>query len=124
MFAVFVTKDHAVLFYNYINRQHSNKFPVEPGKDGKLPFLDTLVCNKPNLVICIYRKPTYTGLLTNFFSFTPSKYKIGLFKICWMGVTKSATHGKVLITIWKIWQKFLTRTSFQLNLLVRSQNSI
>ena len=31
------------------------------------------MCNKPNLVISVYRKPAYTGLLTNFFSFTPSK---------------------------------------------------
>ena len=43
-------------------------------------FLDVLVCNKPNLVTSVYRKPTYTGLLTNFFSFTPSKYKNGLIK--------------------------------------------
>ena len=46
----------------------------------KIPFLDVLVCNKPNLVTSVYRKPTYTGLLTNFFSFTPSKYKNGLIK--------------------------------------------
>ena len=38
------------------------------------------MCNKPNLVTSVYRKPTYTGLLTNFFSFTPSKYKNGLIK--------------------------------------------
>ena len=45
-----------------------------------LPFLDLLVCSKPNLVTSVYRKPTYTGILTNFFSFTSYKYKIGLVK--------------------------------------------
>ena len=53
---------------------------METEKNGKLPFLDVLVCSKPNPVISVYRKPTYTGLLTNFFSFTPSKYKNGLIK--------------------------------------------
>ena len=38
------------------------------------------MCNKPNLVTSAYRKPTYTGLLTNFFSFTPPIYKNGLIK--------------------------------------------
>ena len=81
IFAVFETKDHALSFYNYISRQHSKiKFTMETEKNGKLPFLDVLVCNKPNLITSVYRKPTYTGLLTNFFSFTPSKYKNGLIK--------------------------------------------
>ena len=38
------------------------------------------MCSKPNLVTSVYRKPTYAGLLTNFFSFTASKYKDGLIK--------------------------------------------
>ena len=39
IFAVFETKDHAVSFYNYINRQHRNiKFTMETEKNGKLPF--------------------------------------------------------------------------------------
>ena len=82
IFAVFETKDHAASFYNYTNRQHRNiKFTMDNEKNpDKIPFLDVLVCNKPNLVTSVYRKPTYTGLLTNFFSFTPSKYKNGLIK--------------------------------------------
>ena len=53
---------------------------METEKNGKLPFLDVLVCNKRNLVTSVYRKPTYTGLLTIFCSFTPSKYENGLIK--------------------------------------------
>ena len=53
---------------------------METEKNGKLPFLDVLVRNKPNLLTSVYRKPTCTGLLTIFFSFTPSKYKNGLIK--------------------------------------------
>ena len=68
IFAVLKTKDHAVSFYNYINRQHRNiKFTMGTEKNSKLHFLDVLVCNKPNLVTSVYRKPTYIGLLTTFF---------------------------------------------------------
>ena len=39
IFAVFETKDLAVTFYNYINRQHRNtKFTTETEKNSKLPF--------------------------------------------------------------------------------------
>ena len=38
------------------------------------------MCNKSHLVASVYRKPTYTGLLTNFFGSAPSKYKNGLIK--------------------------------------------
>ena len=38
------------------------------------------MCNIPNLVTSVYRKPRYTGLLTIFFTFTGSKYKNGLIK--------------------------------------------
>ena len=46
------------------------------------------MCNKPNLVTSVYRKPTYTGLLTNFLSFTPSTYKNGLINNTWIGFDK------------------------------------
>ena len=39
IFAVFETKDYAVLLYNYINRKHSNiKFTMETETNDKLPF--------------------------------------------------------------------------------------
>ena len=101
--AVFETKDHAASFYSYINKQHSNiKFTMETEKNGKLPLLDVLVYSKPNLVTSIYRKPTYTGLLTVLHHLS---IKLILLKLCWIGVTKSTSHGKVVITIWKIRQK-------------------
>ena len=47
----------------------------------KLPFLDVLVDNDPNsLLTSVYRKKTYTGLLTYYFSFTSNSYKVGLSK--------------------------------------------
>ena len=46
------------------------------------PFLDVLVnSNDPNsLLTSVYRKKTFTGLLTNYFSFTSYSYKVGLIR--------------------------------------------
>lgn len=47
----------------------------------KLPFLDFLIDdNDPNSSLTAYRKKTFTGLLTNYFSFTLYFYKVGLTK--------------------------------------------
>ena len=47
----------------------------------KLPFLDILLSHKgKNIETSIFRKKTSTGLYTNFNSFTPVSYKIGLVK--------------------------------------------
>ena len=46
--------------------------------DGKLAFLDVFVNNNgcsPNA--SIFRKRTFTGLLTNYLSFTSFNYKVG-----------------------------------------------
>ena len=47
-----------------------------------LAFLDVRIENKipSGLITSVYRKPTFTGLLTNFFSFTPFSYKLGLIR--------------------------------------------
>ena len=48
----------------------------------KLPFLDVLVDkNDPNSFLTrVYRKKTFTGLLTNYFSFTSYSYKVELIR--------------------------------------------
>ena len=48
----------------------------------KIPFLDVLIDNsQPQSPITrVYRKKTFTGLLTNYFSFTPFSYKLGLIR--------------------------------------------
>ena len=52
---------------------------MEKEEDNKLAFLDVLVSNNPpNLQTSVFRKQTFTGLLTNYFSFTSFFYKMGL----------------------------------------------
>ena len=55
---------------------------MEKEAHHKLPFLDVLVNNNdPNsLLTSVYRKKTFTGLLTNYFSFTSYLYKVGLIR--------------------------------------------
>ena len=55
---------------------------MEKKSNQVLPFLDVLL-NIKSLqfpVTTVYRKKTFTGLLTNFLSFTPLWYKMGLVK--------------------------------------------
>ena len=80
IFCVFENEHDALLFLDYINQQHPNiKFTYETEKNGSLPFLDILITkHSDNYTTSIFHKKTYTGLLTNFLSFSPLRYKIGL----------------------------------------------
>ena len=83
IFCIFESEDHVAPFLNYLNDQHADiKFTVEKEVDGKLPFLDILISKYDILCLhtTVYRKSTYTGLLTNFTSFISIGYKIGLIK--------------------------------------------
>ena len=81
IFASFPTKEDSENFLIYLNSRHPNiKFTVEHEENGKLPFLDVCVRNGSELNTSIFHKKTYTGLLTNYFSFTSFSYKLGLIK--------------------------------------------
>ena len=77
-FVIFKEPGHAGLFLEYLNERHQSiKFTMEEENDGKLAFLDLLVKRtENNIEIGIYRKPTFSGLGSSFFSFCPLKYKI------------------------------------------------
>ena len=82
-FALFSTKQDALSFFSYINCQHPNiKFTctMEREENHKLPFLDVLLDNHSNqcIITSVFHKKTYTGPLTNYFSFVPFSYKLGL----------------------------------------------
>ena len=60
---------------------------METEDKDQLPFLNVLLSKQSasdhqgSFINSVYRKNTYTGLLTNNFSFTPFKYKLGLLKL-------------------------------------------
>ena len=83
IFCLFKNEKDALDFFEYINTQHPNiSFTYEKEIDGKLCFLDILIknTNTDKFQTSIYRKKTFTGLLTNFISFVPSVYKFSLVK--------------------------------------------
>jgi len=62
------------MFFEYLNMCHPNiKFTMETEEKGQLSFLDVLLSkqstsdNQCFCVTSVFRKKTYTGLLTNFF---------------------------------------------------------
>lgn len=86
MLIIFFLKLKMILFY-YTIVSKTQSYNVHHGnlKRQRTHFINVLVCNKPDLVTSVYRKPIYTGLLTRFFSFTSSMEKL----------SKSTTHGRV-----------------------------
>ena len=76
-FLLFRSLNHVPLFLKYLNQQHPNiTFTSEVERDGKLPFLDIDISrSQGKFSTSVYRKPTFTGLFTNFHSFIPLTYK-------------------------------------------------
>ena len=79
-FLLFRSSDHVPLFLDYLNQQHANiTFTPEIERDGKRPFLDIDIFRSDRkFATSVYRKPTFTGLFTNFNSFIPFAYKQNL----------------------------------------------
>ncbi len=79
-FLLFRSLDHVHLFLDYLNYQHPNiSFTSEIEHEGKLPFLDIdIFRSNGKFTTSVYRKPTFTGLFTNFQSFIPLTYKRSL----------------------------------------------
>ena len=70
---LFRSLNHVSLFLKYLNQQHpSITFTSEIERDGKLPYLDIDIFRfQGKFSTSVYRKPTFTGLFTNFHSFIP-----------------------------------------------------
>lgn len=71
IFALFNCHYDAIKFYDFINKQHKNiKFTMETEIEKKLSFLDiSSVKSSTSLTTSIFRKKTFTGLLTSFNSY-------------------------------------------------------
>jgi len=81
-FILFKARGHAELFLDYLNSQHPNiKCTMELEVDGSLSFLDCKVCRHNNSFhTSVFRKETFTGLGTSFFSFCTFRFKINSLK--------------------------------------------
>ena len=81
-FCLFHSEADAVQYFHYLNSRHINIwFTMEKESENRLPFLDVLIDNNQVPVLTtVFRKPTFTGLLLNFTSFTSYSYKLGLIR--------------------------------------------
>ena len=78
-FVLFSSSDHVLKFHKYINSRHKNMtFTYEIEENNSLAFLDVLVTREENVCTSLYRKPTFSGLYSNFESSMPISYKKGL----------------------------------------------
>ena len=91
-FLCFYSKRHIEKFRNYLNRQHKNiRFTSETESENSMSFLDIKISRGNNkFKTSVYRKPTFSGVFTNFGSFIPKSNKYNLlftllhraFKLC------------------------------------------
>ena len=79
-FILLWTKGHVEKLKNYLNKQQENiKCASKIEANQSLSFLDMKITSKNNrFVTSVYRKPTFSGVLTNFESFAPNMHKHGL----------------------------------------------
>ena len=79
-FLLFQSKDHVQKFRNYLNKQYKNiTFTSEIEENCSLSFLDIKISRENNIfVTSVYRKPTFSGVFTNFQSFIRDIYNHGL----------------------------------------------
>ena len=91
-FLLFKSDSHFDLFLNYLNSKHPNiAFTCDKEENNVLPFLDIKIKRTENeFITSIYRKPTFTGLLSKYYAFSPKQNKENLiytltvraFRIC------------------------------------------
>ena len=100
IFVLFENLNQAEEFKKYLNKKHKNmNFTLETEKENKLPFLDINVyrCDESQVFkTTLYRKPTFSGMCTNFKSFICTKYGYSLIY--------SFTHLTVNIAWTLIWR--------------------
>ena len=84
IFCMFGNEKDVENFFEFLNCRHNRqkiKFTLGKESNKLLPFLDILIKNEGNrFSIFVYGKKTSIGSFTQFHSFTPMSYKIGLIR--------------------------------------------
>ena len=103
IFCLFDSENHVQEFLSYLNSRHPNmNFTFENENDNYMPFLDVKVIRTDgSFITSVYRKPTFSGVYTNFGSFIPELYKRNLvstllFRIHTICSTWELMHREVL----------------------------
>ena len=80
IFVQFKSSDNLKRLQSYLNTCHVNmSFTIETEQSNKISFLDVNVIHEQGkFTISVYRKPTFSGLYTDFDSFLPDTYIISM----------------------------------------------
>ena len=80
IFVLFFSPEHLQTFKNHMCSKHQNiNFTAENESSDSLSFLDVKIFRENNkFTTNVYRKPTFSGIFTNFESFIPVYMKRGL----------------------------------------------
>ena len=81
-FILFESSDQSQSFFEFFNGIYQNiRFTYEGESNLKLSFLDlNIVKSENSFITSIFRKPTFSGKATNYFSFIFDRYKISAIK--------------------------------------------
>ena len=68
IFMLFKLNDHLKYFQDFVNSCHIDmSFSMETEKENKLSFLNVeIICEQGKFATTIYRKPTFSGVYSNF----------------------------------------------------------
>ena len=106
-------------FFVFLNQRHRKiKFTIEKQTENQLSSLDLLITsNGNNFQTSVYRKKHSIGLYTNYLSFTPFSYKVGL--------VKTLLHRAfVICSNWSIFHLELSKTKELLEINLYPSNFI
>ena len=79
IFVLLSSPFHINWLATFFNQQHHKiKFTFEVEKDKKFSFRDISILREETFTTSVYRKPTFSGVFTNFSSFVHTSYKYGL----------------------------------------------
>ena len=124
-FILFRSSTHAKLFLDYLNSQHNAiHFTCEHENNNQIAFLDVKIHKfESHFETSLYRKKTFTGLMTRFDSSISKIYKLNLIScLCHRAkqICSSLTH---LNREFENIRKFLCQNGFPLNLVDKIINN-
>ena len=86
---------------------------METEVENKIPFLDCLIHKRNEMFeVEVYRKKTFTGLGTSFFSFSPSIYKLNSIKTLIYRAYKISSSMTSLCKEWSFLAKLFKKNGF------------
>lgn len=118
-FLLFSHKSHVQLFLNFVNSKHVNiHFTMETEEGGKLPFLDCTVSRLSNqFITSVYRKRTFSGMGTSFFSFTPFCFKVNSIKTLLYRAYRISSNFLLMHQEFEFLKSYFTNNGFPLPLI-------